>query len=210
VKCPAILENGKGELTMRSWKMNKAQSFTKRWLKNIALGLAAAFFLAVSLEGVRGQQAKTADSIGRTQRALTVVNEKGKAVSFSADQIAKLPRLTVKAKDHSGVDAAYDGVPLAELLKAADVTMGKQFKGALVANYLLVDAADGFRAVYSLPEVDPALTDNVVVLADHKDGKLLDANEGPLRLIVPRDKLFMRWVRQVTAISVQAAPKRSK
>jgi hypothetical protein len=99
---------------------------------------------------------------------------------------------------------------VAQLLKAADVMLGKQFKGALVANYLLVEAADGYCAVFSLPVVDTDMTDNVVLLADHKDGKLLDAKEGPLRLIVPRDKLFMRGVRQVTTLRVQTVPKRSK
>jgi DMSO/TMAO reductase YedYZ molybdopterin-dependent catalytic subunit len=181
-----------------------------RCARNISLVVIASFMVAVALDDAKARQAKNADPAPAAQVSLAVVNEKGKATSFAADQLAKLPRRTIKAKDHSGVDASYEGVPLAELLKAADVTLGKQLKGALIANYLLVEAADGYRAVFSLPEIDPELTDNVVLLADHKDGKLLDAKEGPLRLIVPRDKLFMRWVRQVTGLSVQAAPLRSK
>ena len=135
-----------------------------------------------------------------------MVNEDGKATKFSANRLAKLPRLTLTAKDHAGIKSSYEGVSVAELLKAADVMTGKQLKGAFLANYLLVEAADGYRVVFSLPEIDAAVTGNVVLLADRKDGKVMDAQEGPLRLVVPHDKLFMRWVRQVTAISVQTAP----
>jgi DMSO/TMAO reductase YedYZ molybdopterin-dependent catalytic subunit len=156
------------------------------------------------------QNANQGDRAGPAKQMLTVVNEKGKATNFSADQLAKLPRRSLKATDHGGIDATYEGVPLSEMLKAAEVTIGKQLKGALVANCLLVEAADGYRAVFSLPEVDPELSDNIVLLADKKDGKALDAKEGPYRLIVPREKLFMRWVRQVTAISVQPVAKRSE
>jgi molybdopterin-binding protein len=53
-------------------------------------------------------------------------------------------------------------------------------------------------------EIDPDITDRVVLLADRKDGKPLDAKEGPYRLVVPHDKRHMRWVRQVTRISVEA------
>jgi len=91
------------------------------------------------------------------------------------------------------------------VLVAAKVTLGKGLKGPLLANCLLVEAADGYRVVFSLPEIDPALTDKVVILADRKDGKPLDDKEGPFRLIVPHDKLAMRWVKQVTRASVRSA-----
>ena len=169
-----------------------------------------ALLIPTFVDITRVQNANQADRAGPAQHVLAVVNEKGKATNFTADQFAKLPRRTLKATDHGGIEATYEGVRLSDLLKAAEVTLGKQLKGPLVANCLLVEAADGYRAVFSIPEVDPELSDNIVVLADKKDGKALDAKEGPYRLIVPRDKLFMRWVRQVTAISVQPVAKRSE
>jgi DMSO/TMAO reductase YedYZ molybdopterin-dependent catalytic subunit len=113
----------------------------------------------------------------------------------------------VKAKDHSGASATFEGVSLAEALREAKVTLGKELKGALLANYILVEAADGYRVSFSLPEVDPAMTDNVILIADRKNAKPLDAREGPYRLVVPHDKKFARWVRQATRISVQSPPK---
>jgi DMSO/TMAO reductase YedYZ molybdopterin-dependent catalytic subunit len=133
---------------------------------------------------------------------LKVGNEKGKETALSAEALAKLPRRTAKVKDRHGNRAAYEGVPLAAVLRAAGVTLGKDLRGPLLANCLLVEAADGYRVVFALPEVDPDLTDKVVLLADRKDGKPLAAAEGPYRLVVPDDKRPARWVKQVVRIRV--------
>jgi hypothetical protein len=68
--------------------------------------------------------------------------------------------------------------------------------------YLVVEAADGYRAVFALPELDPLFTDRVILLADRRDGKSLSEREGPLRIIVPGEKRPARWVRQVVALKV--------
>jgi len=135
---------------------------------------------------------------------LKVENEKGKETTLSAEAIAKLPRQTLKVKDHKGNPATYEGVLLADALRSANVTLGKDLKGPLLANYLLVEAADGYRVVFALPEVDPDLTEKVVLLADRKDGQALTADEGPYKIVAPGDKRNMRWVRRVTRISVRA------
>jgi DMSO/TMAO reductase YedYZ molybdopterin-dependent catalytic subunit len=139
--------------------------------------------------------------------SLRVTNEVGKTTVISAERIAKLPQQTVTAKDHAGAIATYSGVALAEILRAADVKLGKDLKGALLANCLLIQAADGYRVVFSLVEVDPSTSNSVVLVADQKNSKPLDAKEGPYRLVVPSDKHFSRWVRQVTEISVEQVAK---
>ena len=135
--------------------------------------------------------------------ALKVENEKGKETALSPEAFAKLPRQTVKVKDAKGNPATYEGVLLGEVLRSAGATLGKDLRGPLLANYLLVEAADGYRVVFALPEVDPDMTDKVVLLADRKDGKPLLGGEGPYRLVVPDDKRPMRWVKQVARISVR-------
>jgi hypothetical protein len=134
---------------------------------------------------------------------LTLVNESGAETVLSAKQFAQLPRQSAKAKDHSGALARYEGVALAELLRVARVPLGSDLKGARLANCILVEARDGYRVVFSLPEVDPGMTDHLVLVADAKDGKPLDARDAPYRLIVPQDKRYARWVRQVTRISIR-------
>src|SRR5579864_681568 len=79
---------------------------------------------------------------GREPGSLTLVNESTAVTTISHESFAKLPRRTVKAKDHSGASATFEGVSLAEALHEAKVTLGKELKGALMANYVLVEAAD--------------------------------------------------------------------
>ena len=73
-------------------------------------------------------------------------------------------------------------------------------------SYLLVEAADGYRVVFALPELDPAFTDRVILLADRADGHPLDNKEGPFHIVVPGEKRMARWVRQVTSLKVVQAP----
>jgi hypothetical protein len=67
---------------------------------------------------------------------------------------------------------------------------------------LLVEAADSYRVVIALPELDPAFADKQVVLAFLKDGKPLDEKEGPYRIVIPDEKRMARWVRQVTGLKI--------
>ena len=75
-------------------------------------------------------------------------------------------------------------------------------KGKRLANCLLVEAADGYRAVIALPELDPAFTDRQILLAFLRDGKPLGEKEGPYRIVIPDEKRMARWVRQVTTLKI--------
>jgi DMSO/TMAO reductase YedYZ molybdopterin-dependent catalytic subunit len=136
---------------------------------------------------------------------LSVKGEAERALDLTAEEFAKLPRQSVHAKDHEGKEADYDGVALVDVLKAAGVKFGQDMRGKALANYLVVEAADGYRAVYALPELDAAFTDRVILLADQRDKKPLDEKHGPLQVIVPGEKKHARWVRQVTALKIGRA-----
>jgi hypothetical protein len=127
---------------------------------------------------------------------LTVQTETGKTVLSRAD-IETLPR----AKVATG-SAAFEGVALKDLLEKGGVALGEAIKGKRLASCLVVEAADGYRAVIALPEIDPAFTDKQVILALLKDGKPLDAREGPYRIVMPEEKRMARWVRQVTTLKI--------
>jgi len=75
-----------------------------------------------------------------------------------------------------------------------------------MTRYVVVDADDGYRVVFSLSELDASFTDRVVLIANTRDGVSFGAGEGPYRLIVPGGKREARWVRQVTAIDIEDAP----
>jgi DMSO/TMAO reductase YedYZ molybdopterin-dependent catalytic subunit len=145
-------------------------------------------------------------SSARVETALQVGGEVPHALRLSAADLARLPRTSVRAKDHDGKEAEFTGVALAEVLRLAGAPTGAELKGAALAKYLVVSAADGYRAVFALPELSSDFTDAVVLLADRRDGKPLSSAEGPLRLVVPGDKRQARWVRQVLSLTVRSAP----
>lgn len=112
----------------------------------------------------------------------------------------------MRAKDHGGIEAEFEGVAAAEILKLAGVPAGEQLRGDKIALFLLMEAADNYRAVFALPELDALFTDKVVLLADRRDGQPRNEKEGPLRIIVPDEKRHGRWVRQVTGLVIKRAP----
>jgi hypothetical protein len=73
----------------------------------------------------------------------------------------------------------------------------------IITTTVLVEAADGFQALFSLAELRPELTDRVILLADTKDGQPLRPREGPFRILVCAEKLPARWVCQVKAMTVR-------
>jgi hypothetical protein len=152
-----------------------------------------------------GQESKAKPPAPGTPSALKVEDETGKEVTLSPEALAKLPRQSVKVKDRRANPATYEGVALGEVLRSAGITLGKDLRGPLLANCLLVEAGDGYRVVFALPEVDPDMTGKVVLLADRKDGRPLNAEEGPYRMVVPDEKRNTRWVKQVSRISVRGS-----
>ena len=132
---------------------------------------------------------------------IAVQNETGVPVKLTAAEIAALPHQEVSVDDH-GKTVRFKGVPLRLVLEKAGVTFGDSLRGKRLSTCVLVEAADGYRVVIALPELDPGFTDRVILLADRADDHPLDSKEGPFRIIVPGEKRMARWVRQVTTLTV--------
>ncbi len=120
---------------------------------------------------------------------------------LTADDLAKLPRASVKISSN-GLETTYEGVWLHEILKRAGVPSGSELRGKALTTYLLVEAKDGYQVLFSLAEIDPAFTENQVLLADKADGKSLMGSQGPFRLVAVKDKPGARSVRMVSKIEV--------
>jgi DMSO/TMAO reductase YedYZ molybdopterin-dependent catalytic subunit len=136
---------------------------------------------------------------------LNISGEVERSLKLGPSDLAKLPRRSVKARDHGGAEATFEGVALVDVLQLAGVKFGEGLKGKNLALYLVVEAADDYRAVFALPELDPAYNDRVMLLADRRDGAKLDDKEGPLRVVVPGEKRQARWVRQVRSLIIKRA-----
>ncbi|MGD0362632.1 MAG: molybdopterin-dependent oxidoreductase [Bryobacteraceae bacterium] len=136
--------------------------------------------------------------------ALLVDGGNGKTVTLTAADLSALPQHKIDATEH-GTPASFDGVLLSGILAKVDMPSGEKMRGKLMSLYLLVEAADGYRVVFALPDLDAAFTDRKVYLATRRDGKALPDKEGPFRIVVPDDKRPARWVRQVTALRIRQA-----
>ena len=125
---------------------------------------------------------------------------------INASTLAGLPRKTVSATDEGGHTNTYSGIALRDVLTRAGVPTGNAVRGRLLASYVAVGAADHYRALFSIAELEPSMNDRVVLIAESRDGQPLPANAGPFRLIVPGEKREARWVRQVTDVDFAIAP----
>lgn len=141
--------------------------------------------------------------VGLSAQSVQVVNTDGRATTLTAAQIANLTHVAVDAHDHSGT-AHFEGVPLSAVLALAGIQLGDTLRGPRMAEALLVEAADAYKVVFALAEADPAFATREIILADKRDGKPLDAKEGPFRIVAPGDARPARWVRQVTTLRVIA------
>lgn len=140
--------------------------------------------------------------------ALTITGDIAKPLSLSLADLSAMTHKTLKVTNpHDHQDETYEGIPLADLLKLAGAPGGDQLRGAAMATYVVIEADDGYRVVFSLAELDPGIQDSNVLLADKLDGHALDDKLGPLRLVAPLDKRPARWVRMVRAIRITTVPK---
>jgi DMSO/TMAO reductase YedYZ molybdopterin-dependent catalytic subunit len=117
------------------------------------------------------------------------------------------PRATLHLVNPNSKKAeVYEGVPLTALLQHAGVPQCAQLQGAWMAAYVQVEAADGYRVVFSLAELDSGFLDSEVLVADTVDGMPLGSGQGPFKLVAPHDKRPARWVRMLKSVTVVRPP----
>ena len=122
-------------------------------------------------------------------------------LTLTADDLAKMPRATVKTTN-GGMETAYEGVWLHEILKRAGTPQGQTLRGKALTSYVLAEASDGYQVLFSLAELDPSFIDNQILLADTANGKPLFGAQGRFRLVVPKDKPGARSIRMLTKLEV--------
>jgi DMSO/TMAO reductase YedYZ molybdopterin-dependent catalytic subunit len=141
-------------------------------------------------------------SVYAADTILAVTGEVKTPIKLTLTELQAMPAEKVIAKDHDGTTCVYEGVPLHTILHQAGVPQGELLKGDALQLCVLVKAADGYKAVFSLSELDPLFTDKKILLAYTRDGAPLDAKAGPLRLVIPDEKRQARWVRQVKELEI--------
>lgn len=128
-------------------------------------------------------------------------------LSLTADDLRKMPRKTLSVTNpHTQKKEVYEGVLVEELLKRAGVSQGEQLRGRALATYVVAEAEDGYRVIFSLGELDSGILDSEIMIADTMDGAPLGDKVGPFRVVAPLEKRPARWVRMLKSLNVVALP----
>ena len=128
----------------------------------------------------------------------------GTSATLSVSDLSKLPQQTVKVTDH-GTAATFEGVLLTDVLAKVDLPLGEKFHSTGASYYMVVEARDGYRAVFAWAELDSGFMDKSVYVVTKRDGKPLSEKDGPFQLVAPGEKRAGRWVRQVAALTIKQA-----
>jgi DMSO/TMAO reductase YedYZ molybdopterin-dependent catalytic subunit len=128
-------------------------------------------------------------------------------LTLTVADLKKMPRKSLTVDNpHTGKKETYVGVPVEELLRKAGVPQGENLRGKSLATYIVAEAEDGYRVVFSLAELDSGITDSDLIVADTMDGNPLGEKVGPLRIVAPHEKRPARWVRMLKSLTVVNAP----
>ena len=159
------------------------------------------FILAASTAGVAFAQTMPVTAELRIGGAVST------PLVLTVADLKNMPRkkLTV-VNPHNKKTETYEGVLLEDLLHKAGVTQGENLRGAAMATYVLAEAIDGYRVVFSLAELDSGILESEVIVADTLDGAALGGKEGPFKLVAPHEKRPARWVRMLKSITIVRIP----
>ena len=125
-----------------------------------------------------------------------------KAARMSVEDLARLPQVKKVVHSHN-VEGTYEGPLLREVPASVGAPSGEALRGPALRLIVAIDAADGYRAVFSLSEVDPGFRDstNRHRHSARRFGRSIP-QRAPFRVVVPDEARPARWVRQVTGIKV--------
>lgn len=129
--------------------------------------------------------------------------------TYTIDDLTVLPAAeeSVQFLAGAGVEMHdFTGVSLYDLVKSAGPQTDPNRKNDLIRFYVRITASDGYTALLSWGELDPANEGKDVLVAYMDGGQLLGDGQGMARLVVPGDSHGARYVSSITEITVLAAP----
>ena len=169
-------------------------------MRSRLLAAVVALILSFSQQLVaRAQNSATAE--------LRITGEVTTPLTLSASDLKAMPRQTLKVVNpHEKKEETYEGVAVRELLRRAGIPQGDKLRGSAMAMFVVAEAADGYRVVYSIAELDPDFQESDVIVADTLNGSPLGEKQGPFKMIAPHDKRPARWIRMLKSLTVLTAP----
>jgi hypothetical protein len=135
-------------------------------------------------------------------QSVTISGDGITPINITKAMFADMKQVVVMAKAHDEKVHRYSGVTIADLLIKAGIMLGDSAKSKTINSYIIVTAADNYKAIYTIPEIDPLFATRSIILSNRADKRPLATEDGPFQIIVPGEKKHARWVRQVTGIQV--------
>ena len=157
---------------------------------------------AIACPGALFGQAPAQAPAAAAPAEITVSGDIPLPVTLTLSDLRGMPRETVTVVEEDGSKAAYEGVPLREVLAKAGAPMGKQLRGKNLASYIIAKARDGYQVAFTLGELDTEFGNAPIIVADQRDGKPLFGYQGPLRIVCANDKAGARSLRMLEAIEI--------
>jgi len=171
--------------------------------RNFRASIPASLLLACVAAQLLPSASKTCAQALPTTAELRISGAVSTPLVLTVLDLKKMPRKTLTVVNpHDKKRETYEGVPLEELLRRAGVPQGEQLRGSSMATYIVAEAEDGYRVVFSLAELDSGILDSDVIIADTMDSAPLAAKQGPFRLVAPHEKRPARWVRMLKSLTV--------
>ena len=106
------------------------------------------------------------------------------------------------------VTDTYTGIKLWDLLTDAGGVTVTSAKNDILSKYVVATGSDGYKAVFSLGEIDPNFGNQPVMVAYADTGGQLGPNgsDGLARMVVPGDLAGGRYVSDLVGLKVQSLP----
>ncbi len=159
-------------------------------------------FAAIALPLCFGQGA-SAPTRNDVSTELRIAGEVATPLTLSPNELKNMPRQTLKVVNpHEKREEIYEGVAVQELLRRAGVPQNEKLRGSAMAMFVVAEALDGYRVVYSLAELDSDFQDSGVIVADTLNGSPLGEKQGPFKMVAPHDKRPARWIRMLKSLTV--------
>ena len=138
-------------------------------------------------------------SAQRTDTVLTVTNQDGVVKRFTIAELRKMPQIEVKApasmNDTNKVTER--GPSLRVVLTAAGAPTGQALRGPNMLLVVVAEASDGYKAAYTLAELDEQFGGRDGIVALTENGRPISETDGPMRIVVAGEMHRARWVRKV-------------
>lgn len=149
-----------------------------------------------------------ASAPARGEEVLRVRLADGSSVAFARTDLEKLSSESAVATLPDRASFSVTGVSVTVLLRAAGMDLSANLgSSAVVTRVLVARAADGYRAVFGLAEVDPHFGHApMIVVWKRADGSALPPRSGPFELVHTGDGRAARWVRQLQSLEVTEVP----